>query len=115
MQQNEIVAICLHINSGYAMSGLCPNISRDKMIEHLGTNSRYFDEAMQSCFKMSWQEYVNHLRLKEAMHYLEKNDLTIEEISEMVGFGTLRTFQRQFLEKYDMSPKDFRKTIKDNY
>ena len=92
-----------------------PNISRDKMVEHLGTNRRYFDEAMQICFKMSWQEYINYLRLKEAMHHLEKSDLTIEEISEMVGFGTLRTFQRQFLEKYDMSPKDFRKMVKAHY
>ncbi|MFC4672571.1 helix-turn-helix domain-containing protein [Dysgonomonas termitidis] len=49
------------------------------------------------------------LRLKESVILLEQSDLTIEEIAEKVGFGTVRTFQRQFMAMYNTSPTDYRK------
>jgi two-component system response regulator YesN len=58
---------------------------------------------------MSFSEYVNSLRLKDSITLLEESDLMIEDISEKVGFDTVRTFQRQFMTKYNMSPKEYRK------
>lgn len=86
-----------------------PNLTRDNLIERLGTNKELFVDAFQYCFGMSFPEYINVLRLKDAITLLEKSDLTIEEISDKVGYGTIRTFQRQFQNKYNMSPKDYRK------
>lgn len=88
-----------------------PSISRDSLIERLGTNKDLFVEAFQYCFGMSFPEFINGLRLKDAITLLEQSDLSIEAISEKVGFGTVRTFQRQFQTKYDMSPKDYRKLV----
>jgi AraC-type DNA-binding domain-containing proteins len=79
------------------------------MIERIGTNKELFVDAFQYCFGLSFPEYINFLRLKDAITLLEESDLSIEEISERVGFGTVRTFQRQFQAKYNMSPKDYRK------
>lgn len=84
-------------------------ITRDSIVERLGTNKELFIGAFQYCFDMSFSEYVNSLRLKDSITLLEESDLTIEEISEKVGFGTVRTFQRQFQTKYNMSPKEYRK------
>lgn len=84
-------------------------ITRDSIVERLGTNKELFIGAFQYCFGMSFSEYVNSLRLKDSITLLEESDLTIEEISERVGFGTVRTFQRQFQTKYNMSPKEYRK------
>lgn len=86
-----------------------PTITRDQLIARLGSNKDLFIDAFQYCFGMSFPEYLNFLRLKDAITLLEGSDLTIEEISEKVGFGTVRTFQRQFQSKYNMSPKDYRK------
>ncbi len=86
-----------------------PTLTRDNIIERLGTNKELFIDAFQYCFGMSFSEYVNSLRLKDSITLLEESDLTIEEISEKVGFGTVRTFQRQFQAKYNMSPKEYRK------
>lgn len=90
-----------------------PNMTRDNLIELLGTNKELFIDAFQYCFEMSFPEYLNLLRLKDAITLLEQSDLSIEEISERVGYGTVRTFQRQFQNKYNMSPKDYRKVIAD--
>jgi AraC-like DNA-binding protein len=86
-----------------------PSINRDTLIDRLGTNKDLFVEAFQYCFGMSFPEFINSLRLKDAIALLEQSDLSIEAISEKVGFGTVRTFQRQFQAKYNMSPKAYRK------
>jgi len=86
-----------------------PTITRDHLSKRLGSNKDLFIDAFQYCFGMSFPEYLNFLRLKDAIPLLEGSDLTIEEISEKVGFGTVRTFQRQFQSRYNMSPKDYRK------
>lgn len=86
-------------------------LTRDRLIELLGTNKELFIDAFQFCFEMSFPEYINFLRLRDALTLLEKSDLTVEEVSEKVGFGTVRTFQRQFQNKYNMSPKDYRKVV----
>lgn len=86
-----------------------PVLTRDILIERLGSNKELFMDAFQYCFGMSFSEYLNFLRLKDAIILLEESDLTIGEISEKVGFGTVRTFQRQFQAKYNMTPKEYRK------
>ena len=89
-----------------------PALTRDQMIEHLGTNRELFIEAFRYCFHTSFIDYVNNLRLKDVITLLEQSDLSIEVISEKTGFGTLRTFQRQFHAKYNMTPKDYRKSAR---
>ena len=89
-----------------------PNINRDYVIERLGTNRDLFIEAFMYCFGMSFPEYINSLRLKEAIILLEQSDLPIEKIAKTTGFGSIRTFQRQFHAKYSISPKDFRDAAK---
>jgi AraC-like DNA-binding protein len=78
----------------------------------LGTNRWLFDEAVLHCFGNSFPDYINDLRLQDAVTMLEKSDLSMQEISEKAGFGSDRTFRRQFQNKYNMSPKDYRKLAK---
>jgi AraC-like DNA-binding protein len=90
------------------------NITQETVIKTLGTNKDIFSKAFNSCFKMRFKDYVNFLRMKDAIHLLEHSDLSIEEISELAGFGTVQTFRRQFNEEYNMAPKDYRSSIKKN-
>jgi AraC-like DNA-binding protein len=89
-----------------------PNLTRDDMITKLGTNKALFAESFQYCFGTNFSAYINHLRLKDAINLLENSDLSLEEIADKVGFGTLRTFQRQFRNEYGMAISDFRKLAK---
>ncbi|MDR2497961.1 MAG: helix-turn-helix domain-containing protein [Tannerellaceae bacterium] len=87
---------------------LNPSINRDYIIDHLGTNRELFVDAFMACFGMSFTDYINGLRLKDAITMLEESDFSIEDIAGKTGFGTIRTFQRQFQNKYRITPKEFR-------
>lgn len=91
-----------------------PALTRDTLIKRMDMGKDIFIKRFQYCFGMSFRECINRLRLKESVILLEQSDLSIEKIAGKVGFGTTRTFQRQFKEKYGKSPKDYRKT-KQNY
>ncbi|MDR3253251.1 MAG: helix-turn-helix transcriptional regulator [Tannerella sp.] len=85
-----------------------PLLTRDAIVSRLGTNRALFVEVFSSSCGASFPEYINNLRLKDAIALLAQSDLSMQEISEQVGFGTLRTFRRQFQAKYNMSPKMYR-------
>jgi AraC-like DNA-binding protein len=90
-----------------------PTLNRDIMVEQLGTSKNLFIEAFQHCFNMPLADYINELRLNDAIALLEQSDLSIEELSEKAGFGSDRTFRRQFQDKYNMSPQNYRKLAKE--
>lgn len=89
-----------------------PAFSREYVIERLGVSRNMFADTFYSCYSMPFTEYINSLRMKDAIKLLEKSDCSIEEISIKTGFGTIRTFQRQFQKSYNLSPKSYRDSMR---
>lgn len=85
-----------------------PSLSRDILMKRMNIGKEIFIENFLYSFGMSFRECVNKLRLKESVILLEQSDLSIEKTAKKVGFGTVRTFQRQFMTVYNMSPKEYR-------
>jgi AraC-like DNA-binding protein len=87
-------------------------LNREMLIEKLGINRYELEDIFLFCFGMHYAEYVNNLRLSDSVLLLEQSDLSILEISEKIGFSTVRTFQRNFAAKYNLSPKEYRALAK---
>ncbi len=60
---------------------------------------------------ISWQEMVDDLHLQTAIQYLSDPDLTVAEITEKLGFGEIRAFQRKFKLWTGLTPTGYRKQI----
>lgn len=88
-----------------------PALTRDILIKRMNIGKDIFIKRFQYCFGMSFRECTNSLRLKESLILLKQSDLTIEEIAEKAGFRTVRTFQRQFMATYNITPKEYRKAV----
>lgn len=54
-------------------------------------------------------EYVNVLRIYKAESLLMEPNLTVTEIAEKIGFGSLAYFGRVFRDIKNISPTDYRK------
>ncbi|MDR0232452.1 MAG: helix-turn-helix domain-containing protein [Dysgonamonadaceae bacterium] len=89
-----------------------PTITQEVMVRQLGTNKNRFSKAMEYCFNMPFKDYINYLRLKDAVQLLEQSDMPILEISDKVGFGSERSFFRIFSEKYGITPNNYRNSRK---
>ena len=58
---------------------------------------------------MSLNAYIEHLRMDKAKLLLENSDLSITDISYMLGFCNPNYFSAVFRRKYHVSPKDYRR------
>ena len=61
---------------------------------------------------ISFNTYINTLRINTACDLLEETDKKTTDISEEIGFGSIRSFNRAFLQIMDMSPLQYRKLVK---
>lgn len=54
-------------------------------------------------------EYITGWRLRHACRLLtESVDMPVTAIAEQLGFGTLRSFQRNFRDAYGLTPSEYR-------
>ncbi len=92
---------------------LDPDFQRQTLVETLHTDRNRIGRAIRDYSGFSnLSAYINSYRLDYAYRLLrEKNSRhTIDYISKISGFTTVRTFQRLFKERYGMTPAEFRES-----
>ena len=85
--------------------------SAKKLAEDLGTNTRYISAVVNVRFHMNYTSFVNKFRIEEAMTILvdkRYQDLSMEEVSDMVGFANRQSFYASFFKFMNMTPRDYR-------
>jgi len=56
-------------------------------------------------------KYLNHIRIQKASVLLRTTELSILDISDEVGYNSLSSFNRHFLEDFGEAPREWRKKI----
>ena len=69
----------------------------------------YFRKQFKACVGVSPCEYRNALRLSRAKSYLEYGEISVQEISDMLGYSTQSHFIKEFKQRYACSPLKYRK------
>ena len=85
------------------------DLSLSVLEERLHLNKYYISHLFSSRLGIRFNDYINSLRISEACRYLLNTNHSITEISELVGFNTLRTFNRAFIKQLGVSPTEYRK------
>ncbi len=94
----------------YCSQNFKQDISLSSLEEEIHLSKYYISHLFGDKLGVSFNEYINSLRVSEACRHLRLGDMSITEISEMSGFGTLRTFNRAFQKQMGMSPSEYRKS-----
>lgn len=88
-------------------------LTREDVIKLLGVRRNDFIRAVNEGAGMSFTEYLNGLRLEEALLLLGSPvAMTLENVALHSGFGATRSFYRQFKDKYKMSASEYRKLMR---
>ncbi|MDE6297488.1 MAG: helix-turn-helix transcriptional regulator [Muribaculaceae bacterium] len=91
-----------------------PALSRKELAEFTGLTQDALGQLIKSEKGVSVRTYINSFRLEEARKILgSDSNEGIAEMASRLGFGTSRTLQRAFKERYDMSPTQYREASKE--
>lgn len=84
-------------------------LTLDSLARELHFNKYYISRVFTARLHCGFYEYVNRLRLDYAARQLRMTDLRITAIWQDAGFESQKTFNRNFLSCYHMTPSQYRR------
>ena len=84
-------------------------ISLKEISDNFHMSEKYFSRYFKNCFKITFVEYVNSVRLEKAASLLSTTDLSVTEVALQCGYTNISYFIRSFKKVFGTSPHVFRK------
>lgn len=81
--------------------------------KEIGMSKTSLYNKLKAITDMGANDYINKFRLEQAIVLVKTTDLTITEISDQVGFTTLRYFSTAFKQYTGLTPTQYKKKCKD--
>ncbi|MGX7031043.1 response regulator transcription factor [Vagococcus zengguangii] len=95
-----------YINQHYASELTLKLVSNE-----LHINTVYFGQLFKKETDMSFNQFLNRIRIKLAMQQLSETSATINEIAEQVGYNNTNYFSKMFKKLNGLSPKEYRDSL----
>ncbi|NJM15980.1 MAG: helix-turn-helix transcriptional regulator [Bacteroidales bacterium] len=87
-----------------------PELEVDMIVKKIGMSRAQLYRKLNALTGQSVKEFVRNARLRTAARLLEKGDLRIIEVMNMVGISNRSYFIKCFKEMFGVSPSEYRKT-----
>lgn len=84
------------------------NLGLQDIANTMRMSPTYIGKLFKKWQGQSVSEYINEIRLRYAVQYLEENKYNINDIIDKVGFGNRSIFFRLFKNKFGTTPKEYR-------
>lgn len=104
--QEDIVQECVHYIQEHLAS---PELSVNQLSQDLFMNRIYLNRIFKNVHKVSISQYIINERMKLAAQLLKKPSLTLNAVSEGVGYNSYSYFVAAFKKYYDCTPSQYRK------
>lgn len=86
-------------------------LSITSVTEHFRISAPTLQKRMNACVGKTFSAYVEELRMNKARKALLTTDLTIQEISESIGYTNTNSFYKAYKRIFGESPRSTRQTI----
>lgn len=84
----------------------------DSVADSLSLGTRTLRRRLKS-LNTSYQKVLDSVKQKLAMEYLQSTTLSVQEISDLLGYSEVTNFRRAFVKWAAMSPYQYRKQVLD--
>lgn len=102
--ENILRSILLYIHSHYREP-----VTRKDIARSIGYNESYISHVFSQVLHMSLSQYIHTLRVDDAVNLLRHTKMSVTQIASELGFGSIRSFNRVFLDHTGVTPMDIRK------
>lgn len=93
----------------YAGDHYTENCSLSDLAAGVGYDYSYLSKFFSEKIGTSFTDYVGSLRLDRARYLLENTAMSVLDISESCGYGSLRSFNRNFHRATGVPPREYRR------
>ena len=107
--EEKLKNIIAFINDNYRS-----DISREGLASAVGMNPNYFSSQFKEYTGRKINDYINELRIQEAMEKLKDKNIKIIDVALTTGFDSLSTFNRAFKNCTGKTPSEFRVELPEN-
>jgi len=84
------------------------DLSINEVSLYLYTNKTYLSRIINDCFNCNFNQFVNHHRVEEAKRmFISDTELSIKQLCQMSGFGSMATFNIAFKFFSGKSPAEW--------
>ena len=103
ISQDKVVSVLQYANENYKQKCLLYDASAS-----VGFDYAYISKLFKKSVGITYNQYVNYLRIQESKKLLKTTEKAITEIALECGFLSLRVFNRKFLEIERTTPSAYR-------
>lgn len=98
----------------YCSQNFTEDISLVSMAKALHFSKYYISHILNQKLNIGFSRYINTLRVNKAIDLMQNGEKCITNISEKVGFKTIRSFNRAFLQITNTTPSEYCNQFKEN-
>lgn len=92
----------------YIMSHYKEDISQEQVAKLVNMSPSVFSHFFKKSTKKTFSDYLNYIRIAYACKLLLETDQTIAQICFESGYDSLSNFNKQFRNRMNISPKQYR-------
>lgn len=96
----------------YMINHSTENLTRESVAKALGVHPVTLSKSFSKHPNMNFNIALNQMRCNHAAILIERGNMNITEIAFCTGFGSIRSFNRAFMEIYGVTPNEFLKRTK---
>ncbi|MCR2804649.1 AraC family transcriptional regulator [Paenibacillus soyae] len=104
---NRLNRIIAYVNDNYHLPISLKDVAKEEFL-----SAYYLSHFFKDKVGLTFSECLNRVRLQKAVELLlSESSMTVTELALSVGFPNVKSFNRCFRNKYQMSPFRYKKTI----
>lgn len=97
----------------YCTEHYAEDLSLSMLEKKLHISKYYISHLFSDKLRLHFNDYVHSIRVYEACKLLREENVSITDIVGLVGFNSLRTFNRTFTNQIGLSPSEYRKKYRE--
>lgn len=98
----DITQVISYMNNNFEI------VSLESLAEHFGYTTRTMSRFFKQVANSSFREILSDIKFNQACTYLREGNLSIEQISQIIGYSERSSFDKAFKKRYQLSAKEYR-------
>ena len=95
----------------FLINNFLPNAQLDDLAQYLCLSHRQTDRLLKRLFNKSYQEIKNEARITKAKDLIHRNEHSLKEIAEVLGYSSYIGFYKSFRHASGVTPEEYRDSL----